>query len=152
VTVLGPHHFCLVVGDLDRTIDFYSQLGLVPAKRFRNAGDDLGVKLFGTEWGVDQAHAETDQAVMYLNGVAVEFIQCLDPPAKPYHQDPTRAGSAHLAVHVTDIDAEVSRLKAAGVKFHTPVNVHVDGDFVVKWCYLRDPDGICVELVEGAAF
>lgn len=152
MTVLGAHHFCLVVSDLDRTIDFYTELGLVLSKRFRNSGDDLGDKLFGTKWGAHQAHAEVDQAVMQLNGVAVEFIQCLDPQTRPYHQDPSRAGSAHLAVRVEDIDAEVARLTTAGARFHTPVNVHVDGDFVVKWCYLRDPDGICVELVEGAAF
>lgn len=152
MAVLGLHHFCLIVSDLDRTIDFYGRLGLVLSKRFRNAGDDLGVKLFGAQWGVDQAHADVDQAVMHLDGVAVEFIQPLDPRTKPYHKDPTHAGSAHLAVRVEDIEAEVAKLQGNGVTFHTPVNVHVDGDSVIRWCFFRDPDGICVELVEGAAF
>ena len=152
MTTIGAHHFCLVVRDLDRTISFYQQLGLTLSKRFRNSGDDLGVAIFGTKWGVNQPQADLDQAVMLLHGVAVEFIQCLHPATTAYHQDPSRAGSGHIAVQVDDIDAEVARLLAAGVEFHTPVNVHVDGDSTVKWCYLRDPDGICVELVEGPSF
>ncbi|MBC7293315.1 MAG: VOC family protein, partial [Thermoleophilia bacterium] len=71
-------------------------------------------------------------------------------PAYPYRGDPSQAGSGHLAILTADIDAEYRRLQAAGVHFHSPVRTIAEpGKPVWRWCYFRDPDGICVELVES---
>ncbi len=87
---------------------------------------------------------------MELGGLRVEFIQYVDPPVRPYSGDPSVAGSAHIAILAADVESEYHRLLAAGVRFHTPVRTVRDpGRPVWKWCYFRDPDGICVELVES---
>ena len=65
---------------------------------------------------------------MQLGGSRVEFIQCVAPSSRVYHGDSS----------------------AAGVRFHTPVRtVRNPGRPVWRCWYLRDPDGICVELVES---
>ena len=80
----------------------------------------------------------------------MEFIQYVTPATTPYPGDPSVAGSAHMAILTHDIETEFSRLQAAGVSFHTPVRTVRDpGRPVWRWCYFRDPDGICVELVES---
>ena len=79
----------------------------------------------------------------------VEFIEYKDPRAQPYHQNPSIAGSAHLAFKVDNIEETRKRLEAAGVEFHYPIQSFMEeGTIEWKWCYFRDPDGIILELVE----
>lgn len=60
------------------------------------------------------------------------------PPGNADH------GICHLAFEVKDIDAEVARLRGAGVPFLSdPVP-----QAYVKVCYGRDPDGNLFELIE----
>lgn len=147
MSVRGIWHVSFSVTDIERTIDFYQRcLGFSVRMRNRNEYDGLGRALFGTKWGIDQAHADLLWVMMERCGLTVEFIQYLDPTAKPYHMDPSVAGSAHIAFEVSDIEGERQRLESLGVEFNAPINIsHVTGN---KWCYFRDPDGICLELVE----
>jgi catechol 2,3-dioxygenase-like lactoylglutathione lyase family enzyme len=94
--------------------------------------------------------AEILIADMELGGARVEFIQYVTPSTTPYPGDPSVAGSAHIALLTHDIESEFGRLQSAGIRFHTPVRTVRDpGRPVWRWCYFRDPDGICVELVES---
>jgi catechol 2,3-dioxygenase-like lactoylglutathione lyase family enzyme len=55
-----------------------------------------------------------------------------------------------VALVSDDIESDCRRLQAAGVEFHTGPRTVSDPDRPVwRWCYFRDPDGICVELVES---
>lgn len=89
-------------------------------------------------------------ADLELAGTRLELIQYVDPTTRPYHGDPSVAGSGHLALLTDDIEREIQRLRAAGVRFHGPARTICDpGRPVWRWCYFRDPDGICVELVQS---
>jgi len=149
--IAGVHHLSFSVTNLERTVDFYRNvIGLELRSRTHNEYDELGWALFGREWGRDQGHAELEIAVMQLGVQRVEFIEYKDPMTAPYHRDPSIAGSAHLAIRVTDIESERERLEKAGVVFHSPINIFNEtGKPPWKWCYFRDPDGICLELVES---
>jgi catechol 2,3-dioxygenase-like lactoylglutathione lyase family enzyme len=144
------HHFSFSVTDLNRTIEFYTKLlGAELQSKTRNKYETLGRALFGTNWGSDQPQAELMIAVMKIGSIRVEFIQYIDPAATPYHRNPSVAGSAHIAFQVDDIEKERTRLEAVGVEFHSPINIFKETDKPEwKWCYFRDPDGICLELVE----
>ena len=148
--VIGVHHCSFTVTNIERTVNFYTTVvGVELQSRTRNRYDTLGRALFGTKWGMDQAEADLEIAVMRIGGNKIEFIQYMDPISLPYHQNPSIAGSAHLALRVDDIQAERERLEALGVEFHSPINVFQEtGKPEWKWCYFRDPDGICLELVE----
>lgn len=146
---IGIHHVSFTVSDLERTIAFYRDvvgMRLVGRKHRRESG--LGRALLGLEEA--GAPGEILIADMAYGDTRVEFIQYLEPAGRPYHGDPSIAGSAHIALLTGDIDAEYRRLQKAGVKFHTQVRTVADsGRPLWRWCYFRDPDGICVELVQA---
>jgi catechol 2,3-dioxygenase-like lactoylglutathione lyase family enzyme len=148
--MMGIHHFSFSVTDIERTVDFYtSLLGAELQSRTKNKYDTLGQALFGTKWGINQQQAELMIAVMRIGENRVEFIQYIDPPTSDYHKNPSIAGSAHIAFRVDNIEKERARLESAGVEFHSPINIFSEtGKPEWKWCYFRDPDGICLELVE----
>jgi glyoxylase I family protein len=150
VSIEGTHHVSFSVTDIEKTVEFYQNvLGLSLISRSRNRYDGLGTALFGSKWGLDQTYADLHIAVMELGGVRVEFIEYVDPKAHAYHMNPSIAGSAHLAIRVKNIEAERERLEGLGVEFHAPINVFNEtGRPPWKWCYFRDPNGICLELVE----
>ena len=151
MAILGVHHVSYTVTDLERTVAFYRDvLGMDVVGRKHRRSADLGTALFGTAAPEEEAAAELLIADMALGGLRVEFIQYVDPASRPYHGDPSVAGSGHLAILTRDIEREYRRLQAAGVRFHTSVRTVRDpGRPVWRWCYFRDPDGICVELVES---
>lgn len=151
--VVGIHHVNFSVEDLDRTVDFYtSLLGFELRSRAQYHGDAaVAADLLG------QLHSDETQegvfseiAVLELNGTRVEFMQWLTPKAKPYHQDVSIAGAAHLGVRVKNIREVRNRLAEAGVVFRSPVDhVHEEvGYRPWQWCALQDPDGIIIELIE----
>jgi len=148
--ITGVHHFSFSVTDIDQTIDFYTKvLGATLKSRARTKYDTLGTELFGAKWGLDQEQADIKQAVMWVGSSKVEFIEYLDPKARPYHKNPSIAGSAHMAFKVDNMEETRKKLEEAGVEFHSPINIFMEeGKSEWKWCYFRGPDGIIMELVE----
>jgi catechol 2,3-dioxygenase-like lactoylglutathione lyase family enzyme len=58
-------------------------------------------------------------------------------------------GVSHLALEVDDIDAVYRRMKAADIEFVSPPVLITEGINKEGYaCYLRDPDGITLELVQ----
>ena len=155
MTIAGIHRVSFTVSDLERTVDFYQKvlgMRLVGRKR-RQVEDDLGAAMCGAE-AREHSGAEILIADMELGGTRVEFIEYVEPATQLFPRDPSVAGSAHMAILTQDIESDIRRLKAAGAQFDTPVRTVRDpGGPLWRWCYFRDPDGICVELVEsgGAA-
>jgi tRNA(adenine34) deaminase len=170
MTLTGVHHVSFTVTDLERTIAFYRDVvGMRLLGRKHRRADDLGTALLGEggrsagagsarppgavdagSAGLRGIAAEILIADMELGDTRMEFIQYVDPASRPYPGDPSVAGSAHVALLTRDIESEFRRLQTAGVRFHTPVRTVRDPDKPVwRWCYFRDPDGICVELVES---
>ena len=58
-------------------------------------------------------------------------------------------GSAHIAVSVDDVFAEVERLSALGVKFRSqPITIREGAFAGARAVYGIDPDGYTVEFVD----
>ncbi|MBA7645064.1 2-epi-5-epi-valiolone epimerase [subsurface metagenome] len=148
--IIGIHHFSFSVTDINKTVDFLTNvLGVTLRSRSHNKYDTLGTALFGTKWGFTQASADLEIAVIQIGNSTVEFIEYKDPKAQPYHKNPSIAGSAHLAFRVDDIAETRKKLEKAGVEFHSPINTFMEGEKVGwRWCYFRGPDGLIFELVE----
>ena len=97
-------HVSFTVTDLQATLRFYVDLLGGKLMSLAEEGDDtLGSRLMGRQ--ACQQEARLKIALVDLCGVSVEFIQYLDPPVKPYHGNPSVAGSGHLALYVEDIHA-----------------------------------------------
>lgn len=148
--IRGVHHVSLSVTDLNRTIEFYTKvLGLTLQSKGRNEGETLGEALLGTKWGLHQKHAELELAVLRIGEASIEFIEYKVPKTQPFHKNPSIAGAAHIAFEVDHIEETQKKLEKSGVEFHSPIQTFMEAARVEwKWCYFRDPDGICLELVQ----
>lgn len=58
-------------------------------------------------------------------------------------------GSGHIALAVGDLDATLERLAAEGITPESPP-YNAGGRDDVRICFVTDPDGVRVELVDGA--
>jgi catechol 2,3-dioxygenase-like lactoylglutathione lyase family enzyme len=140
--LVGIHHTALSTPDVDRAVAFYRDLfGFEVAFDF---AWDEGNRAF------QRTHAapETRGRVVMLEraGARLEVFEYAKPVPR---QQPDPAGNAdhgicHFAFEVKQIEAEVERLRRAGMRFLSdPVP-----QAYVKCCYGRDPDGNLIELIE----
>lgn len=144
-------HVNLVVRHLARMTSFYVEvLGLKVTKEVTISGGWVE-KVVGLE-GV-----EAD--VVYLDleaGPRIELIHYHSPTSPTLAQENTAhlSGIRHLAFRVSDIDAVVKRLEAAGAAFQSEVSsvpvaqVQYAGDVRKRLVYFRDPESNLLELCE----
>ena len=119
-------HFAYAVSDMDRSIEFYTQV--------------LGLKLLSNNF--DEAHQEK-YAFLELEGANLELVQALEYPLEPQAARPPYC--PHLALSTDDMDATLAMIEARSI----PVvkgPLEIPGE--VKWIYLRDPDNNVIEFVE----
>ena len=146
MTVKAVFHTGVTVSNLDISIPFYRDvLGL--RLKFGPTPPASGQEL-SQAVGVEKAVARL--AILEAeNGDGLELVEYLSPPSPLTKPAPANAlGAAHLALLVEDLDQVVERLRAKGVEFLSPAQVVDEGPAVGwHWVYLRDPDGIAVELI-----
>lgn len=144
-------HFSFTVSDIERSVDWYTRvlgLELVHRQRQQNAYTQKLV-------GIDGAVLEVAQ--FRLPGVAspfsthmlelIEYVEGSDPTLAGLPTN--RVGVAHLALLVTDIEARYERMAAEGVRFsNPPVLITAGANEGGRACYLTDPDGITIELMQ----
>ena len=143
------NHTGLVVSDMERSLAFYrDMLGLTEE---RNAILEGG--MISQLVGYDDAKLH----IAYLGTGdmrhSVELIQYLNPVGDPVvtpHRN--RVGTAHLGIIVDDLDTMYRELSAKGLEFVAPPAVRPDAPYpwARKACYLQDPDGNWLELIERA--
>jgi catechol 2,3-dioxygenase-like lactoylglutathione lyase family enzyme len=82
------------------------------------------------------------------DGHFLELIQYINPPsAERPTEERAVLGASHLAFNVTDMQATFAKLLEAGAKELNPPIETVPGRIV---CYLQDPDGNWIELLDVA--
>ncbi len=137
------HHTGFVVADLDRAVEFYEgAVGLEVQARYERQGGPIEKVV-----GYDDAHLQI--AIMGIGGEHVlELIKYVSPaPGDRPTSERSVIGGSHLAFAVDDIQAAYKRLSGAGAKtLNAPISV-APGRTV---CYLQDPDGNWLELMELA--
>jgi lactoylglutathione lyase len=69
----------------------------------------------------------------------------INPDAAPHERSP---GSGHIALSVDDLDAVLAHLAEAGTKPERPP-FHPGDRPDLRVCFVVDPDGIRVELIDG---
>lgn len=138
--LLKMHHTGFVVSDIDVAARFYEEvIGLTPLPRRERDGGAISQIL-----GYEGTHIKIAE---FTHGeYMLELIEYVHPPGLDAHVHERNAfGASHIAFVVDDIDAAYDRLIANGArKLNPPIEI-VDGK---KGCYLQDPDGNWVELLE----
>jgi catechol 2,3-dioxygenase-like lactoylglutathione lyase family enzyme len=141
------HHTGYTVSDLDRSLAFYRDLlGLEVIATQEKRGGYLAAIV-----GYPDAHVRMAHLRVPGDGHVVELFQYLAPAGeRPGRIEPRDAGASHLCLVVDDLPALYAQLVEAGADSFVSPPVEVDtginrGGLAL---YLRDPDGIPVELFQ----
>ena len=125
--IKGLVHIGLTVADLDKMVDFYTNV--------------LGLAL---DCRVPHPRGGTIVFLKAVDGETIEMICYADP--KPHEgRDRSRTGLHHFGLLVDDIQSEYERLKALGVEFDGAIKVNTSNDLAV---HFWDPEGNRIHLTE----
>jgi catechol 2,3-dioxygenase-like lactoylglutathione lyase family enzyme len=145
--VRGYHHTSFTVADVERGVAFWQGvMGFEVIEVGLREGAWLGAVV-----GVPGARCRI--AHLRGHGLHLELIQYLEPAGgEDVPGPPDRPGTAHVAFLVEDIAAQAERMVAAGGAWQGRITRCTSGPS--SGClaaYLRDPNGILVELVQPSA-
>ena len=136
---LRAHHFGVTVADLERAVTFYRDvLGLAVSDRFTVSGESFAE-------GVGVPGATGTFAHLDGGGARIELVE-YDPAG------PTRSagrvnepGTAHLGLAVEDVDEFYGSLPADVETVSDPRTTESG----TRICFLRDPEGNLVEILDA---
>jgi catechol 2,3-dioxygenase-like lactoylglutathione lyase family enzyme len=140
--IVGFNHTSFTVADVDRGVNFWLKLGF----------EGPGVVEREAEWvgdvtGVPGARIRV--AHLYGYGQHIEFIEYGDGGRQNPTALPNAPGTGHVCLDVEDIHSTFENLLAAGA---SPLGkmTEIDHPGMARcWAgYLRDPNGIIIELLE----
>lgn len=144
--VTGCDHIGIQVRDVDRSARFYEE--------------NLGFELVD-RWSLSEPYVQ--RVVGYFPDVRLEIALLTIPGSDVFLEileyrgvdrcpvDPATAnpGTGHFCLFADDLDALHARLSQAGVDFVSDVQIPTVGPNAGgRLVYMKDPDGIRVELVE----
>ncbi len=119
-------HTCYRIGEIDRSVAFYSALGMEEIGRMPIREEAINVFMGFPD---DGARLE----LTYNHGVESYELG---------------TGYNHIAITVADLDATLAELASKGIAPEKPpYSVREGGS---RLCFVRDPDGYRVELIERA--
>jgi lactoylglutathione lyase len=117
-------HTCYRIGDIDRSVAFYVALGFEERRRMQIRDEAINV-FMGLPGDGDRLE------LTYNFGVDSYEIG---------------TGYGHIAVSVDDIAATLERLQEQGIEpEREPYRVREGGALI---CFVRDPDGYRIELID----
>lgn len=122
-------HFNLKVQDLDASIAFYGKLGFPEFLRLTEED--------GSAW------------IVYLRITDELYIELL-PGGKGRAGDQQASGLNHLCLTTDDIEATVAELGRVGVPLTAPLDPTKRGVDHNRGCWIADPDGNRIEIMEMA--
>jgi catechol 2,3-dioxygenase-like lactoylglutathione lyase family enzyme len=127
VTGFGAvHHVGITVADMDRAVDFWTRLVGYPGIHIESCWVDLP------------------------GGVALELLRYLDRDDAPYDPGTAHPGNVHVCLDVEDMETAHAHAVACGATpvSEQPIEVAAGPRAGTRLAYLRDPDGVTIELVQ----
>ncbi|MCC6223578.1 MAG: VOC family protein [Thermoleophilia bacterium] len=144
--VNAVQHAGLTVTDLDRSLAFYRDLlGLEVFARGERRGG-----YFAAIVGYPDTHVRFALARPPGSAFHLELFQYLSPGPRTVELEPRLVGVTHVCLLVDDLASLHARLREHGVDTFLGEPVVIDHGRNEGGCglYLRDPDGIVVELFQ----
>jgi len=141
MAALTAHHVGITVSDLDATTEFYqSVFDCEIIAEFSVDGD-----AFAT--GVDIENASAEFVHLDLGSVRLELV-AYDPAGDDRSPAALNdAGATHLGVEVDDVDEFYESLPSSAETLSPPQTTATG----TKICFLRDPDGTLIEVLNPNA-
>lgn len=112
--------------------------------------EDRSVQFYDKAFGLKVADRLDfpDFTLVYLSNPETEFeleLTINKGTTTPYDLG---NGYGHLAVSVTDLDAEHARFEAAGLAPRKLVSFAPAGELIARFFFVADPDGYQIEVLE----
>jgi lactoylglutathione lyase len=120
-------HTCYRIGDIDRSVAFYEALGFDEIRRMPIRDEAINV-------------------FMGLPGDGPRLELTHNFGVESYDLG---TGYGHIAVSVDDLDATLERLGEQGIEPERPPYTVREGGS--RLCFVRDPDGYRIELIESGS-
>ncbi len=139
------HHIGITVTDVDRTLAFWGEFLGEEAKWHRI----LDGEYLGTITGYRGIHI--DGAMIELpSGLILEALNYLTDDRTPNPPETANPGNVHICIETDDIDLAWQRAIDAGAVPTSPgpTPITVGPNTGARAGYLRDPDGITLELFQ----
>ena len=118
-------HTCYRIGDIDRSVAFYTALGFEERRRMPIRDEAINV-FMGLPGDGDRLE------LTYNHGVDAYELG---------------TGYNHIAITATDLDGTLDQLKEQGIEPEKPPYTVREGGSRI--CFVRDPDGYRIEIIEG---
>jgi lactoylglutathione lyase len=119
-------HTCYRIGDIDRSVAFYEALGFEEIGRMPIRDEAINV-------------------FMGLPGDGPRLELTYNFGVDAYEMG---TGYNHIAISASDLDATLAALGAQGISPEKPPYTVSEGGS--RLCFVRDPDGYRIELIERA--
>jgi lactoylglutathione lyase len=130
LSAMGLIHTCYRILEIDRSVAFYEALGFEELRRARIREEATNVFM-----GIPEDGPEPRLELTYNFG-----------REQPYELG---TGYGHIAITSPDLDATLARLKQLGIEpERAPYTI---GEGRNRLCFVRDPDGYRVEILERSA-
>ena len=144
---LSLFHFTLSVASLERSIEFYTQIGF---SVLRNNADVVWPDYVAVQFGLERAQGRG--ALLALGDgelhTRLDLIQWLEPAARFPDTPFARTAPRILAIRCENVRAAYEDLRARGVAFITPPRGPDAPTGIEAVVCCRDPDDTVVELIE----
>jgi catechol 2,3-dioxygenase-like lactoylglutathione lyase family enzyme len=143
--IVGAHHTSFTVANLEHSLAFFRDcLGLEVIVKRR-----IGDAYFGQIVGLPGCTVKAALLRIPGSNHHVELFEYETPQGKEYRPRPCDPGSSHLSFLVDDLPGLYKWLAAAQVDFvSAPVCLEAGPNKGGYGVYLRDPNGILIELFQ----
>jgi len=125
-------HVGMTSSNMDRTINFYCDL--------------LGLKLHLRKKNPDGS----ELAFLDAGGAMLEIVAPSGGANRAVDVPDNSAGLRHVTFLFENVDEMFARMETAGVEIHERPRLAFNSEVLHKVAFVRDPDGILVELAERA--
>jgi len=143
MTSFDLHHVGITVRDLEASLSWYETVfGVQPEFIADGSGPDLSRAV-----GVPDAKL---RFAMLRFGSSVVELLCYDNERQDtFDRSNADVGSAHVCIHVPDLQSVYDDLRAKGIEFLAPPLLIEDGPLEgCYFVYFTDPDGVTLELFQ----
>lgn len=152
--IIGHWHTSWTVSDLERALVFYCEGLGFEVVHLQEQANEYTEQLVGLKGAhLKAALLAFPSQPKPLSGHVLELIEYVRPLGKRLDSPPNNIGAAHVALVTTDVAMMYKRMVNYGAVFISlPVAITAGINQGGSTCYMRDPDGFIVELMQPPAW